>query len=182
MEELDKRMDAVEKQIQDLHEALNRRFDQLAEMIRNNIPAASTKGNSSKDKVEDQERRKQATLEAKLQPRLGEHRKSPHIDDLEDEDHSELHEEDDLYENSRRNARYAGDTYKVKAEIPTFNGSVDIEDFLDWLYEVETFFDIMNISQDRKVPLVAYKPKGGAGAGWHYHQEERRLGKPRIRY
>jgi len=30
MEELDKRMDAAEKQIQDLHEALNRRFDQLA--------------------------------------------------------------------------------------------------------------------------------------------------------
>ena len=89
MEELGKRMDAVEKQIQDLHEALNRRFDQLAEMIRNHIPAASTKGNSSKDKV-DQERRKQATLEAKLQPRLGVHRKSPHIDDLEDEDLSEL--------------------------------------------------------------------------------------------
>jgi len=41
MEELDKRMDAAEKQIQDLHEALNRRFDQLAEMIRNHIPAAS---------------------------------------------------------------------------------------------------------------------------------------------
>jgi hypothetical protein len=27
MEELGKRMDAAEKQIQDLHEALNRRFD-----------------------------------------------------------------------------------------------------------------------------------------------------------
>jgi hypothetical protein len=52
----------------------------------------------------------------------------------------------------------------MKAEIPTFNGSADIEDFLDWLYEVETFFDIMNISQDRKVPLVAFKLKGGAGA------------------
>jgi len=41
MEELGKRMDAAEKQIQDLLEALNRRFDQLAEMIRNHIPAAS---------------------------------------------------------------------------------------------------------------------------------------------
>jgi len=71
----------------------------------------------------------------------------------------------------------------VKVEIPTFNRSVDIEEFLDWLYEVETFFDIMNISQDRKVPLVAYKLKGGAGAWWHHHQEERRLrGEPRIRY
>ena len=82
-------MDAAEKQILDLHETLNRRFDQLAEMIRNHIHAASTKANSSKDKV-DQEWRKQATLEVKLQPRLGEHRKSPHLDDLEDEDLSEL--------------------------------------------------------------------------------------------
>lgn len=71
----------------------------------------------------------------------------------------------------------------MKAEIPTFNGSVDIEEFLDWLYDVETFFDIMNINQDRKVSLVAYKLKGGAGAWWHRHQEERRLrGEPRIRY
>jgi len=100
MEELGKKMDATEKQIQDLHEALNRRFDQLAEMIRNHIPAASTKSNSSKDKV-DKKQRKQATLEAKLQPRIGEQRKSPHIDDLEDKDLSELQEEDDLYENSR---------------------------------------------------------------------------------
>jgi hypothetical protein len=29
--------------------------------------------------------------------------------------------------------------HKVKAEIPTFNGNVDIEGCLDWLYEVETF-------------------------------------------
>jgi hypothetical protein len=31
--------------------------------------------------------------------------------------------------------------YKVKVEITTFTASVDIKDSLDWLYEVETFFD-----------------------------------------
>ena len=73
------------------------------------------------------------------------------------------------------NAVYERDTYKVKAEIPTFNGNVDIEGFLDWLYEVETFFEVMNIPEDRRVSLVAYKLKGGAGAWWHRLQEDRRL-------
>ncbi|WVZ80346.1 hypothetical protein U9M48_027830 [Paspalum notatum var. saurae] len=172
MEELGKRMDAAEKQIQDLHEALNRRFEQLAEMIRNHIPKSSKE-------VDDQGQRRKAKLQ---QNRVDGYRKQ-YGDYLEEEDVSEVHEEDDLYEQSRRNIGYAENTYKVKAEIPTFNGSVDIEDFLDWLYEVETFFEIMNISQDRKVPLVAYKLKGGAGAWWHRHQEERRLrSEPRIRY
>jgi hypothetical protein len=74
------------------------------------------------------------------------------------------------------------DLYKVKAEIPTFNGNVDIEGCLDWFYEVETFFEVMNIPEDRRVSLVAYKLKGGAGAWWHRLQEDRRLrGEPRVR-
>ena len=53
----------------------------------------------------------------------------------------------------------------MKAEIPTFNGNVvDIEGCLDWLYEVEIFFEVMEVPKDRRVPLVAYKMKGGAGA------------------
>jgi hypothetical protein len=40
----------------------------------------------------------------------------------------------------------------------------------------------MNIPEDRKVSLVAYKLKGGAGAWWHRLQEDRRLrGEPRVR-
>lgn len=66
MEELGKKMDAAEQHIRVLHEDLNRRFDQLAEMIRNHVPAAATKGNSSKD---DEEPRRQANLQARLQQR-----------------------------------------------------------------------------------------------------------------
>ena len=85
-------------------------------------------------------------------------------------------EESDLYAYPRApNATYARDAYKVRAEIPTFNGNVDIEGCLDWLYEVETFFEVMNIPEDRKVSLVAYKLKGGASAWWHRLQEDRIL-------
>jgi hypothetical protein len=48
--------------------------------------------------------------------------------------------------------------------------------------EVETFFEVMDIPEDRRVSLVAYKLKGGAGAWWHRLQEDRRLrGEPRVR-
>ena len=58
-------------------------------------------------------------------------------------------EEPDVYAYPRvPNTAYARDTYKVKVEIPTFNGNIDIEGCLDWLYEVETFFEVMNIPED----------------------------------
>jgi hypothetical protein len=41
MEELGKRMDVTEQQIQALREDLNQRFDQLVEMIRNGVPLAT---------------------------------------------------------------------------------------------------------------------------------------------
>ena len=69
-----------------------------------------------------------------------------------------------------------------KAEIPTFNGNVNIEGCLDWLYEVETYFEVMEIPEDHRVPLIAYKLKGGASAWWQRVQKERMLrGEPRVR-
>ncbi|CAL1411555.1 unnamed protein product [Linum trigynum] len=56
------------------------------------------------------------------------------------------------------------DGYRIKAEIPIFNGSLEIEPFLDWLNEAERFFEIMEISDERKVSIVAYKLRGGTGA------------------
>lgn len=55
MEELGKRVDDVEEQIRTLREELNRRFDQLAVMIKSNIPTAGTQGTSSKEE-EDRQR------------------------------------------------------------------------------------------------------------------------------
>ena len=58
-------MVVVEQQIQALCEELNRRFDQLAVMVKNYIPAAGTQENSSKEE-EDRQQCRQANLEAKL--------------------------------------------------------------------------------------------------------------------
>ena len=54
----------------------------------------------------------------------------------------------------------------MKVELPSFNGNVSIEEYLDWVSEVERFFDYMSTTDDKQVYLVVYKLKGGASAWW----------------
>lgn len=54
--------------------------------------------------------------------------------------------------------------YRVKAEIPNFNGGLDIEGFLDRMYEVKKFYDIMEVLTNKMVKIVVYKLKGSAAA------------------
>lgn len=37
-----------------------------------------------------------------------------------------------------------------------FNGKVEIEECPNWIAEVESFFDIMQVAEDRKGSLLAY--------------------------
>nr|GEZ19088.1 transposon Ty3-I Gag-Pol polyprotein [Tanacetum cinerariifolium] len=66
-----------------------------------------------------------------------------------------------------RNVNHCGygerKSYLVKTEIPNFVGNLDIEAVLDWLYEVDKFFDIMKVPEEEQVKVVAYKLRGGAG-------------------
>ena len=37
----------------------------------------------------------------------------------------------------------------MKVELPSFNGNVSIEEYLDWVNKVEKFFDYMGIVDDK---------------------------------
>ena len=72
--------------------------------------------------------------------------------------------------------------YRMKIDLPQFNGQLKIEEFLDWLAEVERLFDYTKIAEEKQAKLVAYKLKGSASAWWEQVQATRtRSGKEPVR-
>ena len=70
--------------------------------------------------------------------------------------------------------KYKGDDEcKLKVDIPNFSDDLNIEGFLDWLTEVDRFFDYTELPDDRKVKFVAYMLKGGASIWWDRLREIR---------
>ncbi|KAF2285111.1 hypothetical protein GH714_037928 [Hevea brasiliensis] len=54
-------------------------------------------------------------------------------------------------QNYRRN-----DEFKLKMDIPTFNGNLDIEGFLDWLTEVDRFFEYVEIWRNKRCNKIGH--------------------------
>lgn len=68
-----------------------------------------------------------------------------------------------------------------KSEIPEFLGTLNPEDFIDWLHMVEEILEFRQVPPDKRVSLVVTRFKGRAMAWWQQLKESRRLaGKPRI--
>ena len=63
--------------------------------------------------------------------------------------------------------------FRLKVDIPTFNGNLNIEDLLDWLAEVDRCFDYMEVPKDRRVRLVTCRLKGRASTWWERLQNRR---------
>eukprot|EP00253_Pinus_taeda_P023971 PITA_23971 len=73
-------------------------------------------------------------------------------------------------------------TSKPKPELPTYDGSLSIDVVLDWISEMDKYFECEEISEDYRVKFAATKLEGHATLWWDSVQNERkRLNKPPIK-
>jgi hypothetical protein len=71
---------------------------------------------------------------------------------------------------------------KTKMDILACEGSLDVEELLDWIRALDTYFDYEDIEEDKKVRHAATKLKGHAVLWWDELQADRRFkGKQKIK-
>ena len=56
--------------------------------------------------------------------------------------------------------------FRLKVDISYFNGNLNIEDFIDWIADIDKFFDYMEVPKEKRVRLLACRLKAGASAWW----------------
>jgi len=68
----------------------------------------------------------------------------------------------------------------MKAGIPYFSGTLDIESFLDWIYKVDKFFDMAYVPMKKQVKFVTYKLNRVASWWDQLQISQRRQGKQLV--
>jgi hypothetical protein len=71
---------------------------------------------------------------------------------------------------------------KVKMDIPVYEGNLDVEELLDWIRALDTYFDYEDVEEDKKVRHAVTRLKGHAALWWDELQADRRCqGKQKIK-
>jgi hypothetical protein len=55
---------------------------------------------------------------------------------------------------------------KTEMDIPVYEGSLDVEELLDWIRALDNYFDYEDIEEDKKVRHAISKLKGQAALWW----------------
>jgi len=134
----------------------------------------------------EQALREKSELEARvkyLQPQLSQLmrekrrnlRESPPLSDPSDpSDPNESQSKDHLFgpssgssRSSWKQMRWPREVHNdFKVDIPEFEGKLNLDEFLDWLKTMERVVDFKDISDERKVKLVALKLRKYASTWW----------------
>uniref|UniRef100_A0A2N9HV25 RNA-directed DNA polymerase n=1 Tax=Fagus sylvatica TaxID=28930 RepID=A0A2N9HV25_FAGSY len=88
-------------------------------------------------------------------------------------DHHDMVESDPSDVQPREPTARWESSFKIK--FPEFSGSLNVEDFVDWINQVERIFEYHEISDHKKVKLVTIKLKSRASAWWEQFQVQRTL-------
>jgi hypothetical protein len=71
---------------------------------------------------------------------------------------------------------------RVKIDIPMYEGNLDTEELLDWIREMDKYFDYEDVEEEKKVRHAVTRLKGHATLWWDELQaNRRRKGKQKIK-
>jgi hypothetical protein len=71
---------------------------------------------------------------------------------------------------------------KMKMDVPVYKGNLDVEELLDWIRALDTYFDYEDIEEDKKVRHDITRLKGHVALWWDELQADRRCqGKHKIK-
>ncbi|CAN0919063.1 hypothetical protein LINGRAHAP2_LOCUS31239 [Linum grandiflorum] len=56
--------------------------------------------------------------------------------------------------------------YRVKTYIPLFYGTMRVDEFLDWHVDVDKFFDLIGVPENKQVNMVVIRLKSIAALWW----------------
>ena len=75
-----------------------------------------------------------------------------------------------------------GATSRPRPEFPTYDGSLVEEQLIDWISEMDKYFEYDEVEEDKKFILVVTRLKGHLSLWWDSVQvERRRKNKPLIK-
>jgi hypothetical protein len=62
---------------------------------------------------------------------------------------------------------------RAKMGIPVYEGNLDVEELLDWIRALDTYFDYEDVEEDKKVKHAITRLKGHATLWWDELQANR---------
>ena len=63
---------------------------------------------------------------------------------------------------------------KMKDQILTYDGNLELEELIDWIIVLNKYFDYEEVSANKQVKFVATRIRGHGALWWDGVQEERR--------
>ncbi|KAL6123552.1 hypothetical protein ACLB2K_076073 [Fragaria x ananassa] len=83
---------------------------------------------------------------------------------------------------SKRRNQIANQDFKTMTDIPYFSGCMHEDEFLDWMDEVDRFFEIMGVPEHKQAKIVSNRLKKTAADWWDNLQSARKMqGKEPVR-
>ena len=64
-----------------------------------------------------------------------------------------------------------GATSRLKPDLSTYDGSLIAEHLIDWISELDKYFEYDEVKEDKRVILVVMRLKGHASLWWDSVQE-----------